>query len=124
MKEMVSAGPASVAPRPVITKIPAPITAPTPRAVSESGPSVRLRVCSPVSAASRSRTSMGFFLNSGLLISNLLSLHPASRPILIQPQPRTFHLFPQQINRNANQNDDQPRPSVLRLVTQKLDFDE
>src|ERR1700735_1985398 len=79
-KESIKPGPAYCAPRPESTKIPPPITAPTPKAVSETGPNVRFSVCSPVALASFSSQSIGFFLNSGLLIRNLLSENPGYRP--------------------------------------------
>src|SRR5690606_6456944 len=55
--EIMIAGPASsAAARPVTTKIPAPIIAPTPSDVSETGPSTRFSRCSPaISAASNSK---------------------------------------------------------------------
>src|SRR5271168_4650388 len=60
--------------------MPAPMMAPTPSAVSDTGPNVRFNVCSPVALASFSSQSIGFFLNSGLLIRNLLSSNPGHRP--------------------------------------------
>src|SRR5271156_162353 len=52
--------------------MPAPITAPTPSAGNETGPSVRFSVCSPVALASLSSQSIGFFLNSALLMRYVL----------------------------------------------------
>src|SRR5580698_6768417 len=43
-----------------MTKIPAPMTAPTPRAVNWKTPSVRFRLCEPVSWASSKRSFSGF----------------------------------------------------------------
>src|SRR5436853_336060 len=51
--DSISAGPAtSFAAEPVATKMPAPITAPTPSDVSVTGPNTRLRRCSPAISAS------------------------------------------------------------------------
>ncbi len=48
------AGPAyCAAARPVMTKMPAPMMAPTPSDVSEIGPSTRCRRCSPAISAKR-----------------------------------------------------------------------
>src|ERR1700722_11223746 len=104
--------------------MPAPITAPTPSAVSDTGPNVRFSVCSPVALASLSSQSIGFLLNSALPIRKLLPKKTYANRRLFRSRRRLPCLLPKQIYRNAQQNDDQPRPSVLWLVTQKLNFDE
>src|SRR5436190_13933842 len=61
-------GPAtSLAAAPVATKMPAPMMAPTPRAVSVTGPRTRLRRLSPSASASRARRDLR--ANSWLLIA-------------------------------------------------------
>src|SRR5438045_3525034 len=69
--ETIKAGPAVLlAASPVATKMPAPITAPTPRLVSVTGPSTRRRRCSP--AISSSRTCRDFLAKSCL---KLITIH-------------------------------------------------
>src|SRR5438045_2400601 len=63
MYETMRAGPAVLfAASPVATKMPAPMTAPMPRAVSVTGPRMRRKRCSP--AISSSRTWSDFFAKS------------------------------------------------------------
>src|SRR2546425_5233774 len=56
----LTAGPAfSAATCPVITKIPAPMTAPMPSVTRLRGPSARVRACSPVASASARSVAIG-----------------------------------------------------------------
>src|SRR5579863_6073926 len=67
------AGPAySEAAEPVSTKMPAPIIAPIPNVTRFTGPSARLRLCSPVSEASFISVSSDFVANKGLPMQLLL----------------------------------------------------
>src|SRR6266403_6342891 len=67
------AGPAyRAAADPVSTKIPAPMMAPIPSVTRLIGPNARLRLCSPVSAASLIKLSSGFVANKGLPMQLLL----------------------------------------------------
>src|SRR2546425_8857610 len=62
--ERGTAGPAySAATCPVITKIPAPMTAPMPSVTRLRGPSARLRACSPAASASARRVAIGLVAN-------------------------------------------------------------
>src|SRR5205814_4324448 len=62
--ERGTAGPAySAATCPVITKIPAPMTAPMPRVTRLRGPSARTRACSPVASASARSAAIGLVAN-------------------------------------------------------------
>ncbi len=64
MKAIVTDGPArSAIAAAVLTKRPAPMIAPIPRATSAHGPRVRLRVPSPVEPASASSASIDFVRN-------------------------------------------------------------
>src|SRR5438876_455125 len=55
-----TAGPEySAATCPVITKMPAPMTAPMPSVTRLMGPRARVRACSPLASASARRTAMG-----------------------------------------------------------------
>ena len=65
------AGPALMAACwPVRTKMPAPITPPMPRRVSEPGPSPRFRAWSPCSVAWASRTEIGFLAKSFITVEH------------------------------------------------------
>src|SRR5256885_12443751 len=65
--ESGTAGPAySAATCPVITKIPAPMTAPMPSVTRLRGPSARTSACSPVASASARSTAMGLVANSDI----------------------------------------------------------
>src|SRR6266436_6984305 len=67
------AGPAySDAAEPVSTKIPAPMIAPIPSVTRFTGPRARLRLCSPVSAASFIKVSSDLVANKGLPMQLLL----------------------------------------------------
>src|SRR5256885_3060053 len=62
--ESGTAGPAySAATCPVITKIPAPMTAPMPRVTRLRGPSAGTRACSPVASASARSAAIGLVAN-------------------------------------------------------------
>src|SRR5882724_3141068 len=91
-----------------MTKIPAPMIAPTPRAVSCSTPSVRFRLCSPPSFDS-SRSTLSDFRASRLAMFR-------------------FSLFcrfaPDEIDRRSKQYDNQAWPGVVRLVNQEQDFNQ
>src|SRR5881296_2165692 len=66
--DSISAGPVlSCAATPVSTKMPVPMIAPTPRLVSDTGPSTRRSRCSP--AISSSRSFRGLVAKSGLPLS-------------------------------------------------------
>src|SRR5436305_13795808 len=94
-----------------MTKMPAPMMAPTPRAVSCSTPSVRFRLCSPPSLDSSRSTFSDFRASKLAMVFVLLIL--------------LFGEFaPDEIDRRAQQNDDQPRPGVVRLVNQQQDFNQ
>ena len=58
MNEKITAGPAIPMPSPMITKMPVPITAPTPSAVRSSAPTARLRCpsSSPVRVSAINRS--------------------------------------------------------------------
>src|SRR3954451_16309667 len=71
MKARVTEGPArSAIAAAVLTKSPAPMIAPMPRAMSATGPSVRLRVPSPVARDSASSPSID------LVLKRLELIHP------------------------------------------------
>src|SRR5258708_18446146 len=82
--------------------------APTPRAVNCTTPSVRFKLCSPASLVS-SRSNFSGFRASKLAIG-------------------FFSLFrgfaPYEIDRRAEQYDDQPGPGIVRLVNQQQDFNQ
>ena len=67
--EIINPGPAlEIATLPVNTKIPVPITQPTPIAIKESKPSERFNRCSPVSL-SFTKSVTDFFLNNDLMFT-------------------------------------------------------
>src|SRR2546430_6481213 len=66
--ERGTAGPAySAATCPVMTKMPAPITAPMPSVTRLRGPSARTSACSPVASASARSVAMGLVANRVIL---------------------------------------------------------
>src|SRR6266851_2830100 len=84
-KERTIAGPALVAAAtPVKVKMPAPMMAPIPRAMSAAGPNERFRQCSPVTSDSARIRSSGFtankFIASVLSFSDHLLHHPQNIP--------------------------------------------
>src|SRR5580658_983125 len=104
----------------------APMMAPTPSAVSDTGPSERFRVCSPASSASFSSQSIGFFANSGLPIPRLSLARKncdSDGGVTLGPRRRLPCQLPERIHRQTQQNDDQAGPSVLRFIPQQLDFE-
>src|SRR5438128_8085002 len=105
-------GPARLAPNPDITKIPAPITAPTPSAVSWKAPKVRFRLCSPDSLASANS-------DVSVLVANRFAIVCSLRPTinLLNHNPPCSR--PCVVHRNPQQDDDQSRPGKLRLITQQ-----
>src|SRR3954470_11266208 len=75
MKARVTEGPArSAMAAAVLTKSPAPMIAPMPRAMRATGPSVRLRVPSPVARDSASSPSID------LVLKSLELIHPPRDP--------------------------------------------
>src|SRR6266550_3418494 len=94
-----------------MTKIPAPMMAPTPRAVNCSTPSVRFRLCSPPSLDS-SRSTFSDFRASRLAMVPFSLFSPFSG------------FAPEEIDRRSRQYDDQARPGVVRLVDQEQDFNQ
>src|SRR6266699_3061544 len=65
--ERGTAGPAySAATCPVITKMPAPMTAPMPSVMRLSGPSARVRACSPRASAWARSAAIGLVANRGI----------------------------------------------------------
>src|SRR5262245_14116345 len=85
--------------------------APTPKAVSWNGPSVLFRLCSPVSFASLSSSSNG-------LVANKLMIPPRSL------SPPFAGSAPDEIDRRAQEHDDQPWPGVVRLIKKQQDFNQ
>src|SRR5713101_2823985 len=87
INERTIAGPAyCAAAAPVRTKMPAPIIAPIPREISDTGPRVRLRLRSPDSPASCIKRLIDFFANSGFPMRFLL------RAYFVFPGPDSFQL--------------------------------
>ena len=73
MKLRVMAGPVySAATVPVMEKSPAPMMAPTPKAMSPHGPSTRFRVLLPDSLASAIRSAKDFLINNPMLLILLI----------------------------------------------------
>src|SRR5207253_3982124 len=136
---MMIAGPANCAAAcPVMTKIPAPMMAPIPNVTRLIGPRARFRQCSPDSPASFISVSIGFVANKGLPMQLLLSesvglLYPCpfglqhcsgagcsalqENSTIFRSQPG-IPSRPQQINRDAQEHDDQTGPGRLRSVKQ------
>src|SRR3989442_840857 len=82
--ERGTAGPAySAATCPVITKIPAPMTAPMPSVTRLRGPSARVRACSPVASASAPSVAIG--LVAERLIPQSWSCPPRCLPRRFDP---------------------------------------
>src|SRR5712692_6526106 len=107
--------------------MPAPMMAPMPRAVRETGPSVRLRVCSPDSWDSCSSISMGFFANSGFPMRRLSLLKFASPldwgSVCVTRGPVLRLSPPKQIDWYADQDNNQTRPSRLRFIKDQREHD-
>src|SRR5258708_30804644 len=112
--DSVSPGPAYCAPRPTMTNMPAPMIAPTPRAVSWKTPKVRLRLCSPVSRASSINrfsglvaSRFGIRLRSPWLFGrlNCVGTSPPPRPPITNTDSQQYH--------------DQSPPPELRFVAQQ-----
>src|ERR1700728_5003844 len=106
--------------------MPAPMMAPTLRAVSDTGPSERFSVCSPPSSASFSSQSIGFFASSGLPIPGFSLARKNCESdcgVTLRPRRRRPCQLPKGVHRQTEQNDDQAGPSVLRFIPQQLDFE-
>ena len=66
------AGPVySAATVPVMEKSPAPMMAPTPKAISPQGPSTRFNALLPDSLASASRAAKGFLINNPIYVNDV-----------------------------------------------------
>src|SRR5579884_498812 len=121
-----------------MTKIPAPMMAPIPSVTRLTGPSARLRLCSPLSFASANSVLTGFFANNGLLMrlpplfSAVCLCLPDSIPLIRIAKLRLMRDLaclastagPQPIHRNANQHDDEADQRGLRLVQKQNRADE
>src|ERR1700716_3280312 len=77
--------------------MPAPMTAPTPRAVSWPAPRVRFRLCSPASPASASNMLIGFFTKSQLLGSLAPVASSSFGLVAMREAPRRARVAPSQI---------------------------
>src|SRR4051794_5459759 len=111
------AGPASAAAtRPVITKMPAPMMAPMPSEVRPTGPSTRRRRFSP--SASARRVSSDFLANS------CWKSIDSSRSAGLGAGGGRVPPAPQEIDRDARQDQDQARPGEHRADDQKVEQDE
>src|SRR5215475_9560008 len=111
------AGPAcSAAACPVNTKMPAPITAPTPSVTRLTGPSDRLSVCSPSSLASSLSAEIGLTANK-FGISKCVIL-PGENQFLISIHYSSAAARPHDKYRNPKQDNHQSGPCELRLVAQ------
>src|SRR5207249_11924938 len=123
---------------PVQTNKSAPSDAPLPNMTRLIGPRARFRQCSPDSPASFISVSIGFVANKGLPMQLLLSesvgpLYPCpfglqhcsgagcsalqENSTIFRSQPG-IPSRPQQINRDAQEHDDQTGPGRLRSVKQ------
>src|SRR5713226_9049780 len=107
--------------------MPAPMMAPMPRAVRETGPRVRRNVCSPDSWDSFSSISSGFFANSGFPMRRF-SLLKFPSPLdwgsaCVTRVPVLRLSPPQQIDRYADQDNNQTRPSRLRFIKDQGEHD-
>src|SRR5208283_4392249 len=104
-----------------MTKMPAPMTAPMPSAVSWNGPSERFSVPTPVALASAVSTSIDFFANRSAMRTTIY--------LLVRLILTIFHLRlrtqapPEQIDRYPKQHEDKAGPCVLGFVTQEYNTD-
>src|SRR5262245_9601492 len=89
----------------VRTNRPAPMMAPIPSAIRDMGPSVRFSVCAPPSDSARSLSTD--FVAKRLIVQ--LSFQMGSCGRLFSPDKIDWH---------TQQDNPQPRPSVVRFVQQ------
>src|SRR5262245_30402235 len=109
--DSTTAGPAfCAAARPVSENRPAPIMAPIPSAIRLLAPSDRFSLCSPPSDSDMIRSR------------GLVANRPMIPPCLLCPP--FAGSAPDEIDRYAQQHDDQPRPGVARLEKEQQNFNQ